>query len=257
MKIIFLSILLLNVSLLSAQNDTLLSHVYTWKDLAVKNDSSRDRRQVLEGKTNSLFYLEVHASTLDPGKAPHPPHTHDDMEELVIVKDGKLKVTIKGQTKILDAGSIAYAQPGDEHGFENGGNTKVTYYVLKFKSRSTLNKKRTDSAGGSFLVDWNNVAVQKTDKGTRRNLFNRATALFANFEMHVTALNEGEVSHAPHTHVVEEIVLIRQGDAQMQIGDSFYKAGPGDLIFLSSNIPHALKNNGKGQCEYYAFQWKE
>ena len=31
----------------------------------------------------------------------------------------------------------------------------------------------------------------------------------------------------------------------------------GDLYFLSPNVPHALKNIGKEQCEYFAFQWKD
>ena len=255
MKLLLLAIVLFSTSSLLAQNDSLLSHVYNWNSLVVKNDSSRDRRQVLEGKTHSLAYLEIHTSTLEAGKAPHPPHTHTDMEELIIVKEGKLKVTINGVTTILDAGGVALALPGEEHGFENGGKTPATYYVLKFKARAPMNIERGKQAGGSFVIDWNKVVAQPTDKGMRRNLFDRPTSLFTKFEMHVTTLNAGEVSHAPHTHPQEEIVLLRKGDVQMQIGDEFFKAGPGDLIFLSSNKQHALKNTGAGQCEYYAFQW--
>jgi (S)-ureidoglycine aminohydrolase len=255
MKILLLTTVLLSASSLLAQSDSLLSHVYNWSSLVVKNDSSRDRRQVLEGKTHSLAYLEVHASTLEAGKAPHPPHTHADMEELIIVKEGKLKVMINGVTTILDAGGVALALPGEEHGFENGGSTPATYYVLKFKARAPMNTDRGKQAGGSLVIDWNKVVAQPTDKGMRRNLFERPTALFAKFEMHVTTLNEGQISHPPHTHPQEEIVLLRKGDVQMQIGDEFFKAGPGDVIFLSSNKPHALKNTGSDQCEYYAFQW--
>ncbi|MEI9908286.1 MAG: cupin domain-containing protein [Bacteroidota bacterium] len=42
----------------------------------------------------------------------------------------------------------------------------------------------------------------------------------------------------------------------MHIGDNFYKAGPGDVVFLSSLVPHALINTGSEQCEYFAFQWR-
>jgi (S)-ureidoglycine aminohydrolase len=257
MKKLLAIFFILYSSVLFAQNDSLLSRVYSWKELSVQKDSSRDRRQVLEGKTHCLLYMEVHTSTLEPGKAPHPPHVHNDMEELIIVKEGKLKVNIKGQIKIFNAGSVAFAQPGDEHGFENGGDTKVTYYILKFKSRSAMDIARGNKAGGSFVVDWDTLALRKTDKGARRNLFDHPTSLLSRCEMHVTTLNEGEISHAPHTHAAEEIILLRQGNVQMQIADKFYNAGPGDLVFLSSNIPHALKNTGKGQCEYYAFQWKD
>jgi (S)-ureidoglycine aminohydrolase len=45
------------------------------------------------------------------------------------------------------------------------------------------------------------------------------------------------------------------GDVSMQIGEKHEGAGVGDLIFLGSEVPHALTNTGKGPCSYFAFQW--
>ena len=84
-----------------------------------------------------MQYFEVHTSTLEPGKAPHPPHVHNDFEELIIVKEGQVKITIAGNSKILGPGSIAFAMPGDEHGIENAGNTQATYYILKYKGKAS------------------------------------------------------------------------------------------------------------------------
>jgi uncharacterized cupin superfamily protein len=107
----------------------------TGNKLEVKKEDTRIRRQVLEGKTLALDYFEVHTSTLEPGKAPHPPHVHADQEELMIVKEGQVKITIAGKSKILGPGSIAFAMPGDEHGIENAGNTQATYLILKYKGK--------------------------------------------------------------------------------------------------------------------------
>ena len=237
-------------------SDTLTARVCTWNSLETKKDSSRDRKEILEGRTPDLTLLEIHASTLDPGKAPHPPHSHTDMEELVIVKEGKLKATINGKVSMLGPGSIAVALPGDQHGFENAADGRTTYYVLKFQSSSPMNAGRGSQAGGSFTVNWDTLAVQPTGKGEKRQVFDRPTALFPRFEMHATTLNAGEVSHAPHVHRQEEIILLRKGDVQMQIGEKFYPATAGDLVFLSSGVPHALKNTGAGQCQYFALQWQ-
>jgi (S)-ureidoglycine aminohydrolase len=76
------------------------------------------------------------------------------------------------------------------------------------------------------------------------------------FEMHVTTLNEGLKSHDPHTHRAEEIVLMINGNSEMQIGENFYKGSVGDLFFLGSNIPHAIRNVGAGSCMYFAIQWE-
>lgn len=70
----------------------------------------------MKGSTTRLFLFEVHATTPEPGKVPHLPHVHNDMVELMIVKEGQLEITIKGESKILVPGSEAFTMEGDEHG---------------------------------------------------------------------------------------------------------------------------------------------
>jgi len=257
MKKIFFFLFIINAFTAIAQkNDSILSGVYYWNKLEPIKEDTRVRRQVLEGKTFALEYFEIHSSTLEPGKAPHPPHTHPDQEELMIVKEGQVKITIAGQSKILGPGSIAFAIPGDEHGIENAGSTTATYFILKFKGKLPMDLERAKKAGGSFMLDWNDLKTNNTGKGYRRDFFNRATSQLAQFEMHTTALNADSVSHAPHTHVQEEVILILRGNVEMFIDGKLYKGAAGDLYFLSANVPHALKNIGKEQCEYFAFQWR-
>jgi (S)-ureidoglycine aminohydrolase len=257
MRIAFVSLALLGtLSAFSQKTDSLPPRVYHWDSLTVVKEDTRLRREIMEGSTTSLSHFEVHASTLDPGKAPHPPHTHPDEEELIIVKDGKVKITINGVSKIVGAGSIAYAIPGEEHGIENAGNTQANYYIFKYKSRLPMDLPRAKLNGGSFMINWDTVTVAKTDKGQRREFFNKATSQLVKFEMHTTALNAGLDSHAPHTHKEEEVILILRGHVKMHIGDNFYSAGPGDIVFLPSGILHNLLNTGNDQCEYFAFQWR-
>jgi (S)-ureidoglycine aminohydrolase len=142
------------------------------------------------------------------------------------------------------------------HGINNAGNTKATYYLLKYKGKLPMDIERAKRAGGSFMLNWNELATTNTDKGYRRDFFNRPTSQLGQFEMHTTALNANEESHPPHTHVQEEIILILRGNVEMYIDGDRYKASPGDVVFLSSRVPHNLTNNGEDQCEYFAFQWR-
>ena len=257
MKKIFLFLFIINTFSTTAQkSDSLLSGVYYWNKLEPVKEDTRVRRQILEGKTFALSYFEIHTSTLEPGNAPHPPHVHADQEELMIVKEGQVKITIAGQSKILGPGSIAFAMPGDEHGIENAGKTQATYFILKYKGKLPMNLERAKLTGGSFMFDWNDLKTNNTGKGYRRDFFNRGTSQLNQFEMHTTALNADSVSHAPHTHVQEEVILILRGNVEMYIDGKLYKGAAGDLYFLSANVPHALKNIGKEQCEYFAFQWR-
>src|SRR5678810_879294 len=151
-KIFFLLFIINALTSVGQKNDSLLSGVYHWKTLEPIKEDTRVRRQVLDGKTFALENFEIHASTLEPGKAPHPPHVHDDMEELMIVKEGQVKITIAGKSRILGPGSIAFAMPGDEHGIENAGNTQATYFILKYKGKLAMNLERAKQSGGSFML---------------------------------------------------------------------------------------------------------
>jgi len=236
--------------------DTLPAKVYHLSALPIIKDSSRQRVQIMDGATSIMPNMEVHLTILAPGQSAHPPHTHERQEELIIVKDGLLKVTIKGKSKILTAGGIAYSFPGDEHAAINAGKTKAAYYVIKYSNRDGVDKERVAKAGESILMNWDEPKVEKTDRGERRSFFNQPTPLFDKFDMHATTLNAGQVSHLPHTHRSEEILIIRTGKVSMHIGDKFYPAAPGDLVFLPTGVPHALENAGSGSTTYFAFQWQ-
>jgi (S)-ureidoglycine aminohydrolase len=236
--------------------DTLMSGPYYWKRLEPVTKGNITSRQILTGRTLALSNFKMVGITLQPGKMQPPPHTNREQDELVIVKEGTVKVTIKGKAKTLSAGSIAFIMAGDASAIVNTGSTPAVFYALAFSGRNPMDLARAKAAGGSFMLDVNELKKKDTEKGYLRDYFNRATAQVAQFEMHTTALNAGEVSHAPHTHIQEEVIVVTRGNVEMQIADNFHEGATGDLFFLSANTPHALKNIGKDQCEYFAFQWR-
>ncbi|MCB0732243.1 MAG: cupin domain-containing protein, partial [Ignavibacteriae bacterium] len=73
------------------------------------------------------------------------------------------------------------------------------------------------------------------------------------FSLHVTTLNPGINSHEPHTHTCDEMVIMIEGNTEMQIGNENFNGKDGDVYFLGANIPHAIINVGKESCMYYAF----
>ena len=229
--------------------------VYKWEDLKTEETNSGKRMQILEGKTNALDYLEAHVTTLNPGKAPHGSHTHADMEELIIVKEGLIETTVKGSKKVLGPGSVILALPGDEHGIWNAGDTQASYYIIRWKTGIEPDLVRSKDSGGSQFYNWNDIEFQTTNKGGKRQVMDRPTALLGQLEMHVTTLNERTASHAEHVHSNEEIILIIKGEVEESINGIPHRMGPGSLIFLTDEIPHGIKNAGSGQCEYFAFKW--
>lgn len=255
MKYVFLVSIPLNILINKIQAQALVPNVYSWQATPVVKKANSDQRLLLNGETRDFSHLDVHATTVQPHQAPHPAHKHAD-EELIIIKEGELTVTIAGKTKTMGAGSVALMLPGDEHGFDNKGDVPATYYVMRYTARTPADSVRGRQAGGSFWIDWKDVAFQPHDKGGIRRMFDRATTMTKRFEMHVTTLNEGLWSHDPHTHRAGEILLMVANNAEMSINGSLYPATTGDLVFLESNVPHALHNLSKGSCTYFAFQFE-
>ena len=214
------------------------------------------KENIFKGSTSYFETLELDAVTINVGDTASLNYKLDDMEELVIIKDGTLKITIGDDSKSVGPGSVAFVLPGAEHQYENASKKSVTYYLFKCKSKATAENQRGITNGGSFIMNWDDVPMKPKDKGSLRSFFNRPTATCSKLEMHVTTLNEGLASHAPHTHPEEEIIIILKGKARMNIDNKFYDTSPSAVIFLASGIPHALQNSGKGQVEYFAFQWK-
>jgi (S)-ureidoglycine aminohydrolase len=55
--------------------------------------------------------------------------------------------------------------------------------------------------------------------------------------------------------VNEEIILMLDGNAEVQIGITHQKANPGDVVLYGSNILHNITNIGSIPCLYFAIQW--
>ncbi|HEX2861510.1 MAG TPA: cupin domain-containing protein [Lacunisphaera sp.] len=121
---------------LPADQGRLGSAIFHWEQLKYETTKAGGRRSVVDLPTATLANYECHVTTINAGLAPHAPHHHAD-EEIVLVKEGELDVTINGTTTRAGAGSIVFVSSGDEHGWKNAGTGPATYYVMRLKTAAT------------------------------------------------------------------------------------------------------------------------
>lgn len=112
------------------------SAVFDWSKLAVVKTPNGERRAIVDRPTPTMKRFESHVTTLDPGKAPHAPHRHAD-EEVVIVKEGAMEVTINGKTETAGAGSMFFFSSNDLHGLRNPGPARASYFVIRIATAAT------------------------------------------------------------------------------------------------------------------------
>jgi len=239
-----------------AQLHPVASGVYHLQDLTVKKEEGRETRQIMEGTTNEFEYFEIHATTQQKGAKPKPAHSVKDAEELIIVKEGSMKLIAGSKTGELNAGSIALIPPQVSQSIENIGDGPLTYYVLKFRSKKPMNLARSDSAGGTLMINDDTLKVATVAKGATIKYFDRATAMCDNYEMHITKLTYKGPSHAPHQHLATEIILITEGEVEMTIDGKTSTGTAGDLFIVESGLMHGVGNAAEKPCVYFAFKWR-
>ncbi|MBC3786990.1 cupin domain-containing protein [Spirosoma utsteinense] len=246
---------LLTVTVPIAYGQSIASKVYSWSQVPVVRQTGYEERTLLDGTTTDLANLTVQAVTL-PANQPAQSSQQLDEETLLIIRTGKLTLTLGEKTKTLGPGSVAVIMPGDAHRLENKSKEPLTYYLMRYTSNDMPDLDLYRLAGGSFWVDWNEVPYTPHDKGGIRRMFDCATVMTKRAEMHVTTLNPGLWSHLPHTHRAAELLFMIENTAHEQIGGVLQRAEAGDLIFLEANVPHAIQNSSQGTCTYIAFQFE-
>ncbi len=109
--------------------ETLPSGLFSFDELPVRESGTVKIRQMMTGLTHSAFLVDLHVTELAVGEMPHAPHSHVH-EEMLLILEGELDVTVAGEMSHLAAGSAVYVASGDEHGWRNTGTTPARYFVL-------------------------------------------------------------------------------------------------------------------------------
>jgi len=122
---------------LAGKPNILGSTAFDWNSIPVKTTEVGSVRQVVSEPTATLENLEVHITTLNPGKAPHPPHRHPN-EEMVIVRQGTLEAYLNGEWKrVGPPGSVIFFASNQLHAVRNVGDEPAIYHVVNWKTAAT------------------------------------------------------------------------------------------------------------------------
>jgi len=114
---------------LPAAGTPLVSQTYRFEDLPVRTSGANRYRAVLDGLTHEGWAVELHETQLAPGSQPHPPHRHVH-EEVFLLREGTVEVTISGRSTRLGPGSVAFVASNEEHGIRNAGTSPAEYFVI-------------------------------------------------------------------------------------------------------------------------------
>jgi quercetin dioxygenase-like cupin family protein len=126
-----LGLFLINLTAAAAAQPSgrLPSKTYRLEELPSSGNGPARSWSMLNGETHTGLQLEMHETELPAGLAPHAPHHHVH-EEILLIRDGQVEISIAGRKTLLGPGSAAYVASNEEHGWRNPGTTPAHYFVL-------------------------------------------------------------------------------------------------------------------------------
>jgi XRE family transcriptional regulator, regulator of sulfur utilization len=109
---------------------------------------------------------------------------------------------------------------------------------------------------GSKVFDWKDMVDKPNAVGSVRSVCSTPTATLENLEIHISTLNPGLMSHPPHRHPNEELIIVRTGTVETLSNGAWIRVGPGSVIFNGSNQLHGFKNVGTEPAVYHVINVK-
>ena len=114
------------------QSTALPAKVYHSAEIPYKGDAKKKARRFFYGPEHSGYNLEMHETVLGPGVETHPLHTHSH-QEIIILVEGTVQVSMDGRTETVEAGSVIFYEPDRPHNLRNTGTVPCRYYVVELR----------------------------------------------------------------------------------------------------------------------------
>ena len=119
------------MAVVQSQGKVLGESVYDWNSIPVQKTPVGETRHFFRGPTATLDQLEVHATTLNPGAASHPPETRTH-EEVIVIDRGEVEAFANGRWTKLGPGSVILNVPSALQATRNVGKEPATYHVISW-----------------------------------------------------------------------------------------------------------------------------
>jgi quercetin dioxygenase-like cupin family protein len=239
-----------------AQTTPLGTTFVDWDSLKAQVSPVGLYRAVFDAPTPTLEKFEVHVTTLRPGMASHQPH-HHPWEELLLVKEGELEVSINGEKRHAGPGSLVFFASNDLHNSTNTGDKPATYYVVNFFTDAFRSVPGQAAASRnvpgmlpSSVYDCDSLPATPTKFGTHCNVLDSPTLTFLRLESHVTTLEPGKGTSPDNRDPGDELFIVKSGVIEARVNGVTCRVGEGSCFYVAPNDARTFRNAGATPASY-------
>ena len=210
---------------------------------------------IFRGATGGVRDWSCHASVLEPGHCPHPPHGHDQ-EELLLVLDGEVELDLPharmpaGDQRLrLRRGQFVFYSPHFLHTLRTVSDTPATYVMFKWYDGA--GSRASELGFGPFDTSEPGPQGQAHHPwGVRQKLFAGATPNLTTLKSHVSTVPPG-AGYEPHADAYDVAIVTLEGEVET-LGR---RVPPHSVIFYPAGELHGMHNPGDLPAKYVVFEF--
>ena len=194
------------------------------------------------GLTAGLAPISCHASVLQSGHSPHPPHTHLE-EEILLLLSGEVEIELaEGATERLQPEEFVYYPVGFAHTLKTTSPEPATYVMFKWRGSSTPGSSEAPPLVRALQRRW------------CRSMFEGPTKYLRKLHSHITVLEPGG-GYAPHADAYDVAIVVLEGEVETIGG----RAAPYDVIFYRAGegARHAKRRERRRKVRRLRVPWAD
>jgi len=198
--------------------------------------------------TFSHYLMEV-----SPGGGSEIPDTEDDVQSVLFVTAGTLKLTLDGEEHTLECGSYVYMPPSAKWTLLNTGTNKAEFHWI----RKPYQQVTGIGVPAAFVSHEEKVEpnyMPDCDESWSTKRFVDPDDLSHDMHVNIVSFKPGCVLPFLETHVMEHGLYVLEGKGVYNLNQDWVEVEAGDFMWLRAYCPQACYAGGDGVFTYLLYK---
>lgn len=199
-------------------------------------------------ETFSQYIMEV-----GPLGGSDRPETDPRAEAVLFVVDGEFRLTINGQSHLMQPGGYAYLPPGAEWSLRNEGSIPARFHWI----RKAYEKVEGIAIPDPIVTNECEIApapMPDTDGRWATTRFVDPSDMRHDMHVTIVTFEPGGVIPFMETHVMEHGLYVLEGKAVYRLNSDWVEVEAGDYMWLRAFCPQACYAGGPGKFRYLLYK---
>ncbi len=188
-----------------------------------------------------------------PGGGSKQPETEENVEAVLFVVAGDLRLTINGAPHALGEGGYAFLPPHCNWTVEATGRTPATFHWIR-KAYVAVEGLEPPEPFVTNEREHTPIPMPDTDGAWATTRFVDPADLRHDMHVNIVTFQPGGVIPFAETHVMEHGLYVLEGKAVYRLNQDWVEVEAGDFMWLRAFCPQACYAGGPGPFRYLLYK---